>query len=254
MIELNSFTKSYGTVTAVKDISFIAPSRAITGLAGLNGAGKTTILKAVASIHYADSGHILVNGLDAHASPLKNKGQTGFIPEQSSFYPDYTVHEFLHREADIVLFTQTKTFRREQIQSVIEQCALSEVYTKKIKTLSKGYRQRLSVARCLLGNPSVLVLDEPTSGLDPRQIVDMRRLIENLAREKTILISTHLMQEIEALCSCIAVIHHGSLAAFGSEQELCAQTGEHSLEKAFLTLTDNENLGTLDYTIGSNNA
>ncbi|MFI3258400.1 MAG: ABC transporter ATP-binding protein [Spirochaetales bacterium] len=243
MIELQSFTKSYGNTVAAEDVSFIAPSCCVTALAGLNGAGKTTVLKAVCSMHYADSGSVRVNGIDAHDFPIKNKSQIGFVSEQSNFHGEYTVFEFLLCEVAVILSAVAKKQRLQEVFSVTELCSLQEVVFKRIKTLSKGYRQRLSLARCLLGNPSVLVLDEPTSGLDPRQIVEMRNLIENLAVSKTVLISTHLMQEMQALCSHIAVMHKGRLEFFGSEKDLCIKTAQPDLETAFLKLTETAESG-----------
>ncbi len=238
MIALNNFTKSYGKHIAVRDVSFIAPTNSITAIAGLNGAGKTTILKAICSVHYADSGQILVNGIDAFQYPLENKMQIGYVSEQPFFFNDYTVLEFLTYDAQILLSSKNKKQQHEMIYNVLEITSILDVLHKKIKTLSKGYKQRLALARALLTDPKVLILDEPTSGLDPRQIVQIRALIEKLSKNKTILISTHIMQEIEALCSSIAIIHSGELICFGNEKEICNQTGKKSIESAFLFLTE----------------
>ncbi len=238
MIQLQNFTKSYGTFIAVENVSFIAPSNSITAIAGLNGAGKTTILKAICSVHYADSGSVFVNGFDAMHDSIQNKAQIGFVTEHPIFYDDFTVIEFLEFDAKILLNKLHENFFSEVIDNAIVKTSIQDVLHKKIKTLSKGYRQRLALARALLTDTKVLILDEPTSGLDPRQIVQIRTLIEDLGKEKTILLSTHIMQEIEALCSAIAIIHEGRLISFGSEKDICRKTGEKNIENSFLKLTD----------------
>ncbi len=239
MIELKNVTKSYKNFTAVKDINLFFPSNEISALIGLNGAGKTTILKAIAGIHYPDEGSIMINGVNVLTNPLEVKQNLGFVTEQSSLVSDFTVFEFLRIESGILLPHYSKEQIILNLERIIELCSLQSVVYKNIKILSKGYRQRVSFARALLHNPSVLLLDEPTSGLDPQQIVEMRNLMLKLSSSKTILISTHLMQELEALCTNIAILHEGALKAFGNEQDICKQVGCTSLEKAFLKLVDN---------------
>lgn len=234
MIELKDFTKSYGKTIAVDTVSFIAPEKSITALAGLNGAGKTTILKAIASSHYGNFGKILVNNIDAELSPVENKLQIGFVSENAQFFNDYTVLEYLNFHASLLL---DKKCKKERVNEVVKMFSLKEVLTKKIKALSKGFKQRVLFAQALLNDPPVLLLDEPTSGLDPRQIVEMRNLIEEFGKTKTILISTHIMQEIETLCSNIVILHRGKIVAKGTEKELCSKTNTSSIEKAFLSIT-----------------
>ncbi len=234
LIELKNVTKSYKKFCAIKDISFTVPSKSITALVGLNGAGKTTLLKTIAGIHYPDSGTIRVNGIDILQHPIKNKQQIGFVQDNNGFYPDYTVYEILQSDAAISL---AKNVAKSNIIKVLDICSLNDVQYKNIRTLSKGYMQRLSFARALLHNPSVLLLDEPTSGLDPQQIIEMRNIIKSLSKEATILISTHLMQEVEALCSSIAIIHKGSLVAHGTEKELCTLSHTKTIEESFLHFT-----------------
>ncbi len=238
MIELKSFTKNYGKIKAVDNVSFTAPQKQVTGLVGLNGAGKTTILKAIAGIHFPDSGSILVNGISVEDNPVIVKSQVGFVSEQPNFIPDFRVLEFLKSELEIRRPELSKKEVDEELEKLVESTWIGDVLTKKIKELSKGYRQRLSFARALAGNPSVILLDEPASGLDPRQIVEMRNLVLSLATEKTILISTHILQEIDALCNTIAVIHKGTLKAFGTEKAICDFSGEKNMEAAFLRLTE----------------
>ncbi len=240
MITLQNVSKYYGKVKVLHNVSFTAPTHSITALLGLNGAGKTTLLKAIASMHYVDSGHISVNGIDTFSNVLENKSQIGFVADHSIFYPDYTVYEYLISNCSIMFPSLDKIVKNEKIQSVIELCNLQKVLGNKIKTLSKGYTQRLAFAVALLHNPPVLLLDEPTSGLDPQQIVEMRKLIFQLQKDKTIILSTHLMQEVEALCSSIAIIHEGILRAFGSKSDICLDTKCDSLEKAFLHIITEE--------------
>ncbi len=231
LIELKEFSKSYGTTRAVDTVSFIAPEKSITALAGLNGAGKTTILKAIASFHYGDSGIVFVNGIDTERNPVQNKKQIGFVSESAHFFSDYTVLEYLNFMSSIVRANKTR------ISEMIRMFSLDDVVSKKIKALSKGYKQRVLFATALLHDPTVLLLDEPTSGLDPRQIVEMRKLIVELGKTKTILISTHIMQEIEALCSNIIILHKGKIIASGTEKELCNISHTATIEDAFLKLT-----------------
>ncbi len=243
MIELKKVTKSYGNLVAINNITLTIPSNSITALLGLNGAGKTTLLKAIASIHYVDSGSIFVNNIDAEMSAIKNKQQIGIVSEQDIFYADFTTYDFLYYTTGIAHPTIRKRERYKKISDVITLCSLQEVLEKPIKTLSTGYKQRLSFAHALLHDPKVLLLDEPTSGLDPQQIVEMRNLIIKLSKHITILISTHLMQEAESLCSQIAIIHKGELIAFGSEKELCSLSKTQCLESAFLHLIQSEKEG-----------
>ncbi len=234
LIVVSEFSKSYGKTLAADTVSFVAPSNSITALVGLNGAGKTTILKAIASYHYCDSGSILVNNVDVVENSVLNKEQIGFVCENAQFFRDFTVLEYLKFEASLVLVHNEQ---KKRILEVIEMFSLQEVLSKKVKTLSKGFTQRLLFAKALLSDPSVLLLDEPTSGLDPRQIVDMRNLIKELGKNKTILISTHIMQEVESLCDNIVIIHKGKLLSAGTEQEICNKTQTKSIEDAFLAIT-----------------
>ena len=234
MIELNSFSKSYQSgEDAVQDITFTCDDGTITGLLGVNGAGKTTILKAAAARHFASAGSVKVNGIDAAENPSLVRTLVGFVPEQASFPSEFTVKEML---------TMTAKFHgvqnvSEEVSRVVSLCALDQMYTKKIAVLSKGYRQRLAFANALVFNPPVLVLDEPASGLDPAQIVRMRALIASLAKGHTILLSTHLMQEVDALCDRICILHRGRAAAYGSAEEILRQNQAASLEEAFFKLT-----------------
>ncbi len=249
MIQVEDFTKRYGNHTAVCSVTFAAESGHVTGLLGTNGAGKTTILKAVCGIHYATTGRVLVQGLDVAQNPIQAKELVGYVSENPLLIDGFSVKNFLIYAAKIRIASigQNNLFGdiNEVVDRVCKQCALEGVMNKKINELSKGFRQRLSFAQALLHNPPVLVLDEPVSGLDPAQIHHIRSLIRQLAKQKTILLSTHLMQEVEALCDTVHVLSKGKLVASGSIEDITKQTGLSSFEDAFLYLSG-KNMGDME--------
>jgi ABC-2 type transport system ATP-binding protein len=236
-IRLENFGKNYGNVTAVRGITLTARKGEITGLLGQNGAGKTTILKAVCAIHYPSEGEVWVGGFQTTEDPVKVRMITGYVSEQPALYPSFTGREFLNHIAAIRLTALgiPKAEHKERVERVAELCALGEdMLSKRVSALSKGYRQRLALASSLIHDPEILVLDEPTSGLDPVQIHQLRELILSLSKDKTVLLSTHLMQEVEALCTTIHIIHNGMRVLSGTKAELLQQTGTATLEDAFL--------------------
>lgn len=254
MIEVDSFTKIYGmkkaSSKAVDGVSFVTQPGVITGLLGPNGAGKTTILKAICALHYPTEGAVRVMGRDVESFPVEVRSLVGYVSEQPALIGSLTAKDFLQYAGELrfagragvqVAGAEGQAVSQESlsqaVERVVEECQLQEVLHKPISHLSKGYRQRLSFAQALLHNPPVLVLDEPVSGLDPAQIRQMRDMIKRLSREKTILLSTHLMQEVEALCQQVHIISRGRLVASGSAQEITATTGTKSFEDAFLKLT-----------------
>ena len=259
MIEVDSFTKIYGMKRtdskAVDGVSFVARPGVITGLLGPNGAGKTTILKAICALHYPTQGAVRVMGRDVESFPVEVRSLVGYVSEQPALIGSLTAKDFLQYAGELrfagragvqVAGAEGQAISQESlsqeslsqaVERVVEECQLQEVLHKPISHLSKGYRQRLSFAQALLHNPPVLVLDEPVSGLDPAQIRQMRDMIKRLGREKTILLSTHLMQEVEALCQEVHIISRGRLVASGSAQEIAASSGTGSFEDAFLKLT-----------------
>ena len=241
MIEVDSFTKIYGMKKsggkAVDGVSFVARPGVITGLLGPNGAGKTTILKAICALHYPTEGAVRVMGRDVESFPVEVRSLVGYVSEQPALIGSLTTKEFLHYAGELRFAGRAGAVVADAVERVVEECQLQEVFHKPISHLSKGYRQRLSFAQALLHNPPVLVLDEPVSGLDPAQIRQMRDMIKRLGSEKTILLSTHLMQEVEALCQQVHIISRGRLVASGSAQEIAAATGTKSFEDAFLKLT-----------------
>lgn len=241
MIEVDSFTKIYGMKKsggkAVDGVSFVARPGVITGLLGPNGAGKTTILKAICALHYPTEGAVRVMGRDVESFPVEVRSLVGYVSEQPALIGSLTTKEFLHYAGELRFAGRAGAVVADAVERVVEECQLQEVFHKPISHLSKGYRQRLSFAQALLHNPPVLVLDEPVSGLDPAQIRQMRDMIKRLGSKKTILLSTHLMQEVEALCQQVHIISRGRLVASGSAQEIAAATGTKSFEDAFLKLT-----------------
>ncbi len=235
MIELIGFSKNYKNFTAVNDFSIKCESGKITGILGPNGAGKTTILKAVCARHFASKGKVLINGFDACEDAEQIRSLTGFVTEQENLPGEYFVHEYLSQMAD--LHGLSKDEKLSAIKRVSKECDLDDIVTKKIRTLSKGQRERVNFAQALIHNPPVLVLDEPASGLDPAQILRMRKLVTSLKENHTILLSTHLMQEVDALCDTIFIINRGKLVASGTAEDIKKQTSCKTLEDAFFKLT-----------------
>ncbi len=233
MIELINFTKNYKNFTACNNISFKAEDCEITGLLGPNGAGKSTILKAICGIHFPTKGKVLVNDISVEDNTCEAQKLIGYVSETSEYPNIYTVSELLKEVAALRLI-ENKKIINQQIEKVVSQMELEEVFYKNVSTLSKGYKQRLSFALALVHNPKILVLDEPVSGLDPMQIVEMRDVIKKLRKEKTILLSTHLMQEAKELCDKILILHKGKLIASGSVEDICKKANTDDLEKAFL--------------------
>ncbi|MCK9168963.1 MAG: ABC transporter ATP-binding protein [Treponema sp.] len=244
MIKLVDFSKTYGSgknsFAAVEHVTFSAEQGCVTALLGPNGAGKTTILRAVCGLHYASSGHVFVSGNDGtmHDSAVETsvvKGLVGFVPEQALLPKELTVAELLEECADVRgLYAEDK---KKSIIHVVEECSLEQVYTKKIGTLSKGFCQRVSFAQALVADPPDIVLDEPVSGLDPAQIVQIRSLIKRISLTKTVLLSTHILHEVGAICSTVVILSHGKLVASGVKETVIKSCGEKNLEEAFLRLT-----------------
>lgn len=244
MIEVIDFTKKYSNKAepAVSNISFKVEKGSITALLGPNGAGKTTIIKAVCGFHYATEGKILLTKpdgavVDTAENPEEIMQLTGYVPEKPVFPKELKVSHFLNYCAELHGITEKKA----AVDYVVEKCSLSKVLDKKIKQLSKGYQQRLSFAQAIIHKPSILILDEPITGLDPVQILQMRELIKELSKDKAIIMSTHILQEVNSLCDKICIMNNGKLAAYGTEKEILKQTGLKSLEEAFVKLAGDLN-------------
>lgn len=248
MIQLDNISKIYNDPNskekfyAIKNISCTINSGEITGLLGVNGAGKSTFLKMLSGNLSPTEGNIFINKTNLYETTFKDnttllKEKIGFVHEQPFFYDEETVFEILLFAINIC--NQNKIEAKNNFEKIINQCNLTEVLIKKIKTLSKGYKQRLSFALALSNNPEILLLDEPISGLDPIQINEIRQLIINLKQEKTIILSTHLMQEIDALCDKIIILNKGKIVAQGTEEEICKNNSTENIEQAFLKLVKN---------------
>ncbi len=218
MIELRELRKSYGGVEAVKGVSFVAETGSVLGLLGPNGAGKTTIMKVLTGYHFPSSGTALVDGIDVSEDPIAVKARVGYLPESVPLYQDLTVAEYLDFVADARGLAGGE--RASAIERAVASCGLSGVYRKKVEDLSKGYKQRTGLAQAILHDPPILILDEPTTGLDPNQIIEIRALIRSLGESKTVILSTHILQEVEAICSRVIILSEGRVAAQGAPSEI----------------------------------
>lgn len=218
MIQVENLVKRYGSHVAVDDLTFTVETGKIYGFLGPNGAGKTTTMNVMTGYVAADGGSVVIDGHDILKEPLKAKACIGYLPEVPPLYPDMTVQEFLLFAAE--LKKVPKRERKERVHELMERMDLTEMENRLIRNLSKGYRQRVGLAQALVGNPKVLILDEPMVGLDPKQIIEMRDLIKGLAGEHTVILSSHILSEISAVCDHIMIISRGTLAASGSPDEL----------------------------------
>ena len=217
MIEITDVRKSFGDKHAVDGISFRVEEGEIMGFLGPNGAGKSTTLNIITGYLSADSGTVTIDGTDILADPLKAKKDIGFLPEIPPLYTEMTVMEYLNFVYDLKC---CKLPRRQHLKEICEVVKIWDVSKRLIKNLSKGYRQRVGIAQALIGNPKVLIFDEPTIGLDPRQIIEIRNLIRMLGKEHTIILSTHILPEVQAVCDRIVVINKGRIVANEKTEDL----------------------------------
>jgi ABC-2 type transport system ATP-binding protein len=217
-IVVDKFTRKYGAQRAVDNISFTVKTGEVLGFLGPNGAGKTTTMKAITTFLAASEGDIMVGPYSVKDNPDEVRKLTGYLPETNPLYPEMPVIDYLKFVARIYGIPSAKI--PEKIYEMIEVCGLHAEKHKKIGELSKGYRQRVGLAQAMIHDPSVLVLDEPTSGLDPNQIVEIRELIKRIGREKTVILSSHILAEVEATCDRIIIINNGKIVADGSANEL----------------------------------
>ena len=220
-VRIENLSKHFGIQKAVDRISFEVTEGKILGFLGPNGAGKSTTMKMATGYLMPTEGEVWVEGLPVTREPLRVKEQIGYLPEHNPMYLDMYVREFL----DFVgrAYGLSRAHRRTRVDEMIDICGLADEQHKKIRMLSKGYRQRVGLAKALTGDPRVLILDEPTSGLDPNQLLEIRSVIRDIAREKTVILSTHIMQEVEALCEDVVIIHKGHIVANQSLSELRRQ-------------------------------
>lgn len=236
MIEVSHLTKQYGNHLAVDDVSFTVADGQICGLLGPNGAGKSTIMNILTGYLSATSGQVTVAGHPLPEEADAAKACVGYLPEQPPLYPEMTVQEYLTFAAE--LKGVKKEERKEQVCRAARRTGLEAVLPRLIRSLSKGYKQRVGIAQALLGSPRLIILDEPTVGLDPAQVIEIRKLIRELGRAHTVILSSHILSEVQAVCQQILILSKGHLAAAGSLEELTADG--KSLEKVFLELTDGE--------------
>jgi len=218
VIEAKELRKSYNRVEAVKGVSFSVERGQVVGLLGPNGAGKTTILKILTGYHYPSEGTALVDGVDVTEDPVAIKRKIGYLPESAPLYPDQSPAEYLDFMADARGLEGAA--RKSAIDRAVSSCSLGPVLNKPVEELSKGFRQRLGLAQAILHDPDILILDEPTTGLDPNQILEIRTLIRELGKEKTVILSTHILQEVEAVCSKVLILNEGRIAAQGTADEI----------------------------------
>jgi ABC-2 type transport system ATP-binding protein len=218
MIEVKELSKRYGNVEAVMGVSFSVGKDQVLGFLGPNGAGKTTIMKILTGYHYPTGGAAFVDGLSVQEQSVAVKARIGYLPEGVPLYGDLTVDEYLGFVADARLIAKGE--RSAKIGAAVEACGLGGMRGRRIETLSKGYKQRTGLAGAIVHDPPILILDEPTTGLDPNQIIEIRNLIKELGKRKTVILSTHILQEVEAVCNQVLILNEGKIAAQGTPEEI----------------------------------
>lgn len=231
MIEVSGLTKTYGNKRGITDISFTINEGEIVGFLGPNGAGKSTTMNVITGYLSATAGAAKVAGIDILENPLEAKKHIGYLPQDPPLYLDMTVEEYLNFIYDIKGVKKEDESRKAHIDRICEMVGITQVRSRVINNLSGGYKQRCGLAQALVGDPDVLILDEPTVGLDPKQIIEIRNVIKDLGRNRTIILSTHILQEVSAVCERVLVINNGRLVADDTPTHLSALlTGEHKLE------------------------
>lgn len=238
-ISVSNLSKDYGQQRAVNEISFEASAGKVLGFLGPNGAGKSTTMKILTCFIPQTSGSVKVCGFDINEAPVDVRRNIGYLPEHNPLYLEMYVKEALGFMCDIHKLPN----KQARIKEIIDLTGLGDEQFKKIGALSKGFRQRVGLAQAILPDPKVLILDEPTSGLDPNQVVGIRRLIRDLGETKTVIISTHIMQEVEAVCDRVIIISKGSIVADGELGKLKAEFPGKNLEEIFIGLTNDLGFG-----------
>jgi ABC-2 type transport system ATP-binding protein len=240
MIEVRHLTKYYGEYPAVRDVSFAVEKGQVVGFLGPNGAGKSTTMRILAGFLTASSGTATVGGRDVFWDPIEARRRIGYMPESCPLYGDMRVDEYLWFRAGLKGLSRGE--RRDRVGYVSERCWLTDVRRQLIGTLSKGYRQRVGLADALLADPPVLILDEPTAGLDPTQIRETRKLMRELGQMHTMLLSTHILSEVEATCDSVIVIYQGRVVEDGSLSAVRQRHRNKPLEDIFVQLTGQEGI------------
>ncbi len=237
MIEVKNITKKYGNFTAVENINFTVNDGEIVGLLGPNGAGKSTTMNMITGFIEPTEGEIIVNGYNISKKPKKAKMQIGYMPENVPLYTDLTVKEFVSYMAELKLVEKNR--RKEEIEKVIKETGLQEVQNKLIRNLSRGYKQRVSMAGALVGSPEILILDEPTVGLDPKQIIEIRNVIKELGKKHTVILSSHILPEVSQICEKVIIINKGKIVAIDTPENLEEKTREKNI--LYVTVEDVQN-------------
>ena len=243
MIEIKNITKKYGSVTAVDNISFKIEEGEIIGLLGPNGAGKSTTMNMITGYIEPTEGEIIINGYDISKKPRKAKSQIGYMPEGVPLYSDLTVKEFVTYMAELKNVGTFKSCgrktRKEKVEKIINQTGLKDVENKLTRNLSRGYKQRVSMAGALVGEPKILILDEPTVGLDPKQITEIRALIKELGKTHTIILSSHILSEVSQICNKVIIINKGKMIAIDTPENLEKKVAKNN--STYVTVEDTEN-------------
>ena len=237
MIEVKNFTKKYGNFVAVDNISFVVNDGEIVGLLGPNGAGKSTTMNAITGYIEQTDGEITVNGYDTIKRSKKSKREIGYMPEGTPLYMDLTIKEFVTYMAELRKVNRKE--RKAKVQEVIEKVGLSDMQNKLIKNLSRGQKQRVSLAGTLIGDPKVLILDEPTVGLDPKQVTEIRSLIKELGKKHTVILSSHILSEVSQICDKVIIINKGKIVAEDTPENLENKTSNSNI--VYITIEDPEN-------------
>ena len=230
MIEVSHLSKNYGSRPAVEDLSFTVGDGQIFGLLGPNGAGKSTIMNILTGYIAPTSGEVKVAGFSLPEQAQQAKACVGYLPEQPPLYPEMTVQEYLDFAAELKGVRRAE--RKEQVRRAARRTGLEEVLPRLIRSLSKGYRQRVGIAQALLGSPKLIILDEPTVGLDPAQVIEIRKLIRELGKAHTVILSSHILSEVQAVCSQVLILAKGRLVAVGAPEELGEKLSSGSCLKA----------------------
>jgi len=234
LISVNSLSRFYGKKRAIENISFDVHKGEIVGLLGPNGAGKSTTMQIICGVIAANNGSVSIAGYDIHDAPKQAKQNIGFLPEELPLYHDLNIDEYLLYSAK--LRGVKKADLRNALSSCKKRCGLDNVGSHLIQNLSKGFKQRVSIAQAIIHTPSIIILDEPTSGLDPKQILEIRKLMRELSKDHSIILSTHILSEVETVCDRVLIINKGSIVLDQYLNELL--TDDNSLESVFLHLTE----------------
>jgi len=244
LIQVSNLTKRYGEKVALDNVSFSIDAGEVVGLLGLNGAGKTTTMNIITGYISATSGTVSIGGYDITSDGSKAKSLMGYMPEIPAFYPELRVDEHLDYICNLKGVYKGKEARSAHILDICNRVGITDVKRRMIRNLSKGYKQRVGFAQALIGDPKVIILDEPTAGLDPSQIVEMRKLVKTSGEESTVVVSSHILSEVQAVCNRVIVLNSGKLLADDSPKNLIGDGA--SLEEVFLRLISGESAAHLE--------